>query len=96
MSDNKEKTINIKPLAKLVLARIDDAPETTPSGLYLPKDAVDSDDQKTATVSAVGPEVKGIKTGDKIIYENYAGTKVKRQSEEYVLVAEEKVLAVVV
>lgn len=95
MSDNKEKKVNIKPLAKLVLARVDDAPATTPSGLYLPKDAVDSDEQKTATVAAVGPEVKDVKVGDKIIYENYSGTKVKRQDEEYVLVAEEKVLAVV-
>ena len=94
MSDSKEKTATIRPLAKLVLARIDEAPDTTPSGLYLPKDAA-SEDQKTATVTAVGPEVKEIKAGDRIIYEEYSGTKVKYLEEAYILVPSDKILAII-
>ena len=90
----QEKQVQIKPLAKLVLAKIDVAPTTTASGLYLSEEATEK--PKTATVVAVGPEVKEIKPRDKIIYESYSGTEVKHQGEEYILVAEEKVLATIV
>ncbi len=89
----QEKQLQIKPLAKLVLAKIDAAPTMTASGLYLPEETAEK--PKTATVVAVGPEVKGIKPQDKIIYESYSGTEVKHQGEEYILVAEEKVLATI-
>ena len=95
MSDimSQEKQATIKPLAKLVLAKLDAAPTKSAGGLYLPEDAAEK--PKTAMVVAVGPEVKGIKPKQRIIYESYSGTEVKHQGEEYVLVAEEKVLATV-
>ena len=89
-----EKSTNIKPLSKFVLAQIESGPTTTPSGLYLPEP--DEDKSKIATVVALGPEVKSIKVKDKIIYEEYSGTKLKYMENEYILVPEEKVLAVVV
>ena len=85
------KKLTIKPLAALVLAKIDSAPTTTASGLYLPENSAEK--PKTATVEAVGPKVEGIKVGDKIIYESYSGTDIKHEDVEYVLVAEEKILA---
>ena len=90
---NKENKETIKPLAKLILAKIDLAPTTTPSGLYLPKDAAEK--PKTATVTAVGSQVKDVKVKDRIIYESYSGTEVKHYGEEYVLVPEDKVLATI-
>lgn len=84
---------NIKPLADLVLASMDEAPTTTASGLYLPENT--SEKPKTATVIAVGPKVKEIKPKDQIIYESYAGTEVKIDNQEYILVKEEKVLALI-
>ena len=82
---------NIKPLADLVLAGVDEAPTTTASGLYLPENTEEK--PKTATVVAVGPKVKDIKKGDQIIYESYSGTEVKLNNKEYILVKEEKILA---
>ncbi len=90
----KENRETIKPLAKLILAKIDAAPTKTPGGLYLPEDTAEK--PKTATVVAVGPQVKEVKTGEKIIYESYSGTEVKHYNEEYILVPEDKVLATII
>ena len=88
-----QKLLKIKPLSSLVLAQIDSAPTTTASGLYLPENSAEK--PKTATVEAVGPKVKGLKVGDKIIYESYSGTEIKHENVDYVLVSEKKVLALV-
>ena len=92
--DKKEmKNVKIKPLAKLVLAKIDEAPSITNSGFYLPENATEK--PKTATVAAIGPKVEGIKVGDTIIYESYSGTEIKHSETDFVLVNEEKILATV-
>ena len=83
----------IKPIGKLILAVIDQAQTKTASGLYLAEKSQEK--PKTATVEAVGSEVKKVKAGDCIIYESYAGTEINHQSKDYVLVEEEKVLAIV-
>ncbi|MCY4010557.1 MAG: co-chaperone GroES [Candidatus Saccharibacteria bacterium] len=85
--------VSIKPLDKLVLATIDVAPTTTASGLYLPENATEK--PKTATVVAIGTNVKNIKVGETIIYESYSGTDIKHQDQDYVLVKEEKILATI-
>ncbi|MEM6997279.1 MAG: co-chaperone GroES [Patescibacteria group bacterium] len=83
----------ITPLANLVLATADKAETKTSSGIYLPEGAQEK--PKTATVESVGPMVVGVKKGDKIIYESFSGTEVKHGGTDYVLVREDKVLAVV-
>ena len=83
----------IKPIANFVLATADEAETKTASGLYLPENAREK--PKTATVVAVGPEVKKIKADERIIYESYSGTDIKHQGQDYVLVAEDKILATV-
>ena len=82
---------NITPLADLVLATGDEAQTKTASGLYVPESAQEK--PKTATVQAVGPEVKGLKAGDQIIYKSYSTTEVKHDGTDYILVKEEDVLA---
>lgn len=84
---------SITPLANLVLATIDKADTKTASGIYLPENAQEK--PKTATVESVGPMVVGVKTGEKIIYESFSGTELKHDGSDYVLVREDKVLAVV-
>ena len=83
----------ITPLANLVLAQADEAQTKTASGIYLPDNAQEK--PKTATVKAVGPQVVQVKVGDKIIYESFSGTEVKHDNVDYILVAEDKVLATV-
>lgn len=83
--------VKIQPMADYVVAQTEEAPERTASGLYLSKSAQEK--PKTAQVVAVGPDVKGVKVGDSIIYKSYSNTDVKVDNDEYILVKEEDVLA---
>jgi chaperonin GroES len=81
----------IKPLGDRVVAVKQEAKSQTASGLYLP----DSSKEKAvaAVVEAVGPDVKTLKKGDRIVYKEYATTELKIDGKEYLLVKEEDVLA---
>lgn len=83
----------IKPLADRVVAVREKAQETTASGLYLPTEAKEK--PVLAKVEAVGPDVKGLKVGDRIVYKEYSTTELKIDGTEYLIVKEEDVLATV-
>lgn len=83
----------IKPLADRVVAVRDEAKTQTASGIYLPDNAKEK--PVLAIVKAVGPDVKGIKVNDKIIYKEYSTTELKIDGVEYLIVKEEDVLATV-
>jgi chaperonin GroES len=82
----------IKPLADRVVAVREKAAEKTASGLYLPDNAK----EKLAifTVQAVGPDVKSVKKGDRILYNGYAN-EITFNNEEILIVKEEDILATV-
>lgn len=86
-------TSPIKPLADRVVAVREVAPTKTASGIYLPDAAKEK--PVLAEVKAVGPDVKGIKLGDKIVYKEYSTTELTIDGTEYLLVKEEDVLATV-
>jgi chaperonin GroES len=83
----------IKPLADRVVAVKEEAATKTASGLYLPDNAK----EKTilAKVAAVGPDVKALKVGDRIVYKEYGPTELKIDGTEYLVIKEEDVLATV-
>lgn len=83
----------IKPLADRVVAVREQAQTKTASGLYLP----DSSKEKpvVAKVEAIGPDVKTVKKGDRILYKEYSTTELKIDGTEYLLVKEEDILATV-
>jgi len=83
----------IKPLADRVVAVREEAQTKTASGLYLPDNAKEK--SSLAKVEAIGPDVKGIKVGDKIIYKEYSTTELKVDGTEYLIVKEEDILATV-
>jgi len=83
----------VKPLADRVVAVREEAKTKTASGIYLPDNAKEK--PVLAIVEAVGPEVKGIKVGDKIVYKEYSTTELKIDGTEYLIVKEEDVLATV-
>jgi chaperonin GroES len=86
-------TTPIKPLADRVVAVREVAATQTASGIYLPDNAKEK--PVLANVQAVGPDVKGIKVGDRIIYKEYSTTELKIDGTEYLIVNEEDVLATV-
>ena len=82
--------MSIKPLADRVVAKKDAATTTTASGILLGEAKEKS---TTATIESVGPDVKTVKKGDKIIFKEYSTTDVKINGTEYIIVKEEDVLA---
>lgn len=83
----------LAPLSDYIVAVGEEAESKTKSGLYLPDNAKEK--PKTAKVVAIGPDVKQLKVGNRIVYKSYSTTDVKVGSDEYILVKEEDVLATV-
>lgn len=86
---------SIKPLADRVVAVREEAQSKTASGLYLPDAAKEK--PTLAKVVAVGPEVKYVKVGDRIVYKQYAESLVelKVDGKEYIIIRESGVAATI-
>ena len=93
--------MNIKPLADRVVIKMLEAEETTKSGIILAGAAKEK--PQIAEVVAVGPGgvvdgkeiVMEVKVGDKVLISQYAGTKVKLDGVENIIVRQSDILAVV-
>ncbi len=93
--------MKLVPLSDRVVLKQMEAEETTASGIVLPGQAKEKPQQ--AEVVAVGPggvvdgkEVKMyVSVGQKVIYQKYAGTDVKLGKEEYTIVRQNDILAIV-
>lgn len=83
----------IKPLADRVVAVQEAVELKTASGLYLPDNAQEK--PVVAKITAVGPDVKFLKIGDKIVYKQYSTTELKVNGIDYLIIKEEDVLATV-
>lgn len=93
--------MKLVPLGDKVVLKQLVAEETTKSGIVLPGQAKEKPQQ--AEVIAVGPGgvvdgkevVMQVKVGDKVIYSKYAGTEVKLDDIEYIVVKQNDIVAVV-
>ena len=91
----------IKPLGSRVLIKMKEGEETTKSGIILSSGAQEK--PQIAEVVEVGPgeKIDGkqqemyVKKGDKVILNKYAGTEVKYENEEYLIVSQSDILAIV-
>ena len=92
----------IKPLGDRVVIKALAAEEKTASGIVLPDTAKEK--PQTGEVMAVGPgrvlengqrAAIDVQAGDKVIYSKYAGTEVKIEGEEYLILGERDILAIV-
>lgn len=92
----------VKPLGDRVFVKVSAAEEKTAGGILLPDNAKEK--PQIGEVVAVGPgkrDDKGtrqeleVSVGDKVLYSKYAGTDIKLGTEEYVLLSEKDILAVV-
>lgn len=87
----------IRPLGDRVVIKRLEAEEKTKSGIVLTGTAKERPQE--AEVIAVGPGTKDIdmevKVGDKILYAKYTGTEVKVDGEEFIILKQEDVLAIV-
>ena len=93
--------MKLKPLSDRVVVKQLEAEETTKSGIILTGSAKEKPQE--AEVVAVGPGgiVDGkevtmqVKEGDKVIYSKYSGTDVKINNDEYIIVRQSDILAIV-
>ena len=93
--------MTLKPLADRVVIKMVEAEETTKSGIILAGSAKEK--PQVAEIIAVGPggnvdgnEIKMyVKAGDKVITSKYSGTEVKVDGEEYTIVRQNDILAIV-
>ena len=93
--------MKLTPLADRVILKMLEAEETTKGGIILTASAKEK--PQVAQVIAVGPggvvdgkEVKmTVKVGDKVLTSKYSGTEVKVDDEEYTVVRQSDILAIV-
>jgi chaperonin GroES len=92
----------VKPLGDRVFVKVSASEEKTAGGLYLP-DAAKEKPQVGEVVNVGDGKVKDdgnrqpldVKVGDKVLYSKYAGTDIKLGTDEYVLLSEKDILAIV-
>ena len=89
--------MNIKPLGDRVVIKMVETEETTKSGIILT--AAAKEKPQVAEVVAVGPGTKDVQmelsVGDKVIMSKYAGTEIKLDGEEYIVLSQHDVLAII-
>ena len=93
--------MKLVPLSDRVVLKQFEAEETTKSGIILASSAQEKPQE--AEVVAVGPGgmvdgkevVMQVKVGDKVIYSKYAGNEVKIDGEEFIIVKQNDILAIV-
>ena len=89
--------VNIKPLADRVLIEPMEAETKTASGIYIPDTAKEK--PQRGTVVAVGPGTKEnpvtLSVGDTVLYGKYAGTELKLEGNDYLMMRESDILAII-
>ncbi len=89
--------MKVKPLADRVLVKNDAAETKTASGLFIPEAAQEK--TQTAVVVDVGPgtdeEKITVKVGDRIMYDKYAGTQIKIDGVDHLIVRMSDIIAVI-
>ena len=90
-------TINIKPLADRVVIALLAAETTTASGIIIPDTAKET--PQKGTVVATGPGTKDdaitVKVGDTVLYGKYAGTELKLDGGDYIIMRESDILGII-
>lgn len=95
--------MNIKPLADRVIVKPSEAEESTSAGGIIIPDTAKEKPQEGEIV-AVGPgktddngkAIKmNVKVGDKVLYSKYGGTEIKYEGDEYLIMSEDQILAVI-
>ncbi|MBX6381292.1 MAG: co-chaperone GroES [Thermoflavifilum sp.] len=89
--------LNITPLADRVIVKPAPAEEKTKGGIIIPDTAKEK--PQRGTVVAAGPGKKDepttVKPGDKVLYGKYAGTEISFDGEDYLIMRESDILAIV-
>lgn len=94
--------VKIRPLGDRVLIQPAEAKETMKGGIIIPDSAKEKPQEGTVVAAGPGKTLEdgkirpmSVKKGDKVIYSKYAGSEVKLDGEEYLLMREDDILGIV-
>lgn len=94
--------MNLKPLGDRVVVKVLEAEERTASGIVLPDKAKEKPQEGQVMAVGTGKVLENgtrlemeVKVDDKIIFSRYAGTEVKVKGEEYLILRQDDILALV-
>jgi chaperonin GroES len=98
----RESDVNIKPLGDRVVIKALEKEERTKSGIVLPETAKEKPQQGKVVAVGTGRTLENgqkvaldVKEGDTVIFSKYAGTEIKIEGEELLILSERDVLAIV-
>jgi len=101
MAKSSKKT-TIKPINDKVLVKRLEAESTTAGGIVLPDNAKEKPKEGTVVAVGNGRLLKSgdrsqfqVTAGDRVIFSSYAGTEIKVHGEDYLILAEDDLLAIV-
>lgn len=93
--------MKLKPLGDRVVVKAIEAEEVTKGGVILPGTAKEKPQQGEVIAVGTGEYIDGkkveleVKVGDRVIFSKYAGTEVKLDGQEYLLLRQSDILAIV-
>ena len=89
--------MRLKPLGNRVVLQELEAEEKTPSGIILPDSAKEKPQEAVVVAVVPGDEESEmqVKEGDRVIYAKYSGTDVKLDDEEYIIIDQKDIFAIV-
>jgi chaperonin GroES len=96
------KKVAIRPLGDKILVKRVEASDTTAGGIVLPDSAKEKPREGTVIALGEGRLLEdgsraefSVKKGDRVLFTSYAGTEVKWEGEEYLILSEEDILGIV-
>lgn len=102
MAKKKKKVTGVKPIGDKLLVQRMDAEEMTSGGIVIPDSAKEKPKEGKVIALGDGPLLENgergefqVAVGDRILFTSYAGTEVKVEGEEYLIMSEDDILAVV-
>lgn len=89
------KGTTVKPLGENVLVKPEKMDKKTKSGIFLPENASEERPQEGKVIAIGDSEKIKVKKNQKVIYNRYSGTEVKIDGEDYLIVKNSEILAVI-
>jgi chaperonin GroES len=90
--EKKDVAKGFQPLGERVFVTYTEEMERTAGGIYVPDTAKEK--PQRGIVQAVGKKVENVKVGDHVLFDKYAGTKLRIDDEECLILKEEDILGV--
>ena len=102
MATKTKSAVNIRPLGDRILVKRVEAEEKTAGGILLPESAKEKPKEGKVIAMGDGKQLESgerstfsVKKGDRVLFSAYAGTEVKFDGDEFLIMREEDVLAII-